>query len=84
MRGDLVVATWDVEHASFPTHFGDPALYRCHLDGTSCTYEDLSPSVPRVFGYDPALRFDPTTGRLLIVATAADEHLGLIAVDDRR
>jgi hypothetical protein len=82
-RGELVVATWDLEHASFPTHFGDPALYRCALDGTGCSYRDLSPGIPREFGYTPVLRLDAAHDQLLIVATTADEHLGLLSMRER-
>jgi hypothetical protein len=79
-RDELVVATWDVQDAHFPVHFGDPALYRCPLDGTGCTFARLTSSGPREFGYSPDLALG-ANGQLLLVAHTGDERLGLLSID---
>jgi hypothetical protein len=59
--GQLLVATLDAAND------GKPALYRCNLDGTACTYRDISAGRGPVSGAVPSAVLDATHRRLLVV-----------------
>jgi 20S proteasome alpha/beta subunit len=44
-----------------------PSLFRCNLDGTSCTYTDISAGAAANSGYQPSLAIDATNAKLLVV-----------------
>jgi hypothetical protein len=44
-----------------------PALFRCNLDGTSCTFSDLSAGQGPNSGLNPAAAVDAASGKLLVV-----------------
>ena len=60
VNGKLLVATENQANGS------RPAVFRCNLDGTSCTYTDVSAGAGVGSGSDPSLGIDTTNGKLLI------------------
>lgn len=67
-NGALVVATSDGAREY------RPSLFRCALDGTACTFADLSDGQGVASGSEPNLLVDGTTGAYLVVtANGADE-----------
>jgi hypothetical protein len=57
----LLIAARDASNS------GKPALYRCDLDGTNCTYTDISAGQGANSGYAPAVAIDEVNQRLLVV-----------------
>ena len=47
-----------------------PALFRCNLDGTGCSYADISAGQGTGSGLSPSAVIDKSTGDLLVVATS--------------
>jgi hypothetical protein len=45
-----------------------PALFRCNLDGTACSYADISAGQGPESGWDPSVLTDPANGKLLVIA----------------
>ncbi len=56
----LLVATTDGSNAY------RPAIFRCDLDGTSCTYTDVSAGAAANSGLTPSLAIDAANGKLLV------------------
>lgn len=46
-----------------------PGLYRCNVDGTSCSFIDISAGQPALSGEQPSAVIDTTNGKLLVVTT---------------
>jgi hypothetical protein len=67
--GKLLVVAEDSSNSS------RPALYRCNLDGSSCTYTDISVGRGALSGLSPSVALDPAS-RKVFVATM-DGRLGL-------
>ena len=60
-NGKLVVA------AQNGSASGKPGLFRCNLDGTSCTWTDISTGRGTNSGFNPAIAIDATNGKILVV-----------------
>jgi hypothetical protein len=71
VNGKLLAATTNRVNAS-----GAPALFRCNLDGTGCTYTDISAGRADG-GWRPSAVIDSANGKLLVVGQ--DETLALSA-----
>ncbi len=61
LSGKLLVITTNQANQS------KPALFRCNLDGTNCTYSDLSSGQGNSSGNEPGAVIDPISGKLLVV-----------------
>jgi hypothetical protein len=61
--GKLLVATQNSAKAE------KPALFRCNLDGTGCTYRDISAGQGRESGRSPVALIDTANRKLLVVTT---------------
>ncbi|HEY3235864.1 MAG TPA: hypothetical protein VGJ84_14195, partial [Polyangiaceae bacterium] len=57
----LLVATRNASNS------GKPALFRCNLDGSGCTYTDISAGRGVDSGWSPSAAIDATNGKLLVV-----------------
>ncbi|TGM01933.1 fibronectin type III domain-containing protein [Leptospira jelokensis] len=44
-----------------------PSLFRCNLDGTSCTHTDISAGQGSVSGLEPSVAVDQINGKILVV-----------------
>jgi len=60
-NGKLLVVTEDGDN------FHKSALFRCNLDGTGCTYTDISAGQPPLSGATPSAVIDTVNGKLLVV-----------------
>jgi hypothetical protein len=49
-----------------------PVLYRCELDGTGCSYQDISAGQGRDSGWSPSAVIDSTARKLLVVTENGD------------
>ncbi len=47
-------------------HNNRPIVFRCDLDGTNCSYHDVSAGLRYRSGYNPSLAVDATNGQILI------------------
>jgi hypothetical protein len=65
-NGKILVATVNGDNGN------RPGLFRCNLDGTRCTYSDISAGQPGNSGYDPSAVIDSANGKLLVVTTNGD------------
>lgn len=45
-----------------------PVLFRCNLDGTECTHDDISAGQPEYCALGPSAVIDSANRRLLVVA----------------
>src|SRR5262249_33036462 len=61
VNGKLLVVTEDGANLS------KPALFQCNLDGTGCTYADISAGEGAKSGLNPSAVLDPSNSRLLVV-----------------
>jgi alpha-tubulin suppressor-like RCC1 family protein len=61
LNGKLLVVTQDGANG------GRPALFRCNLDGTGCTFSDLSVGHGANCGDNPSAVVDSANGKLLVV-----------------
>jgi hypothetical protein len=71
----LVVTTNDANS-------GKPALFRCNLDGTGCTYTDISAGQGTGSGFGPSAVIDTINDKLLVLTangTNADKP-GLFSI----
>jgi hypothetical protein len=57
----LLIATEDASNGY------RPALFRCNLDGSSCTYADISAGTGVTSGEYPSIGIDSTGGKLVVV-----------------
>ncbi|MCW7487489.1 chitobiase/beta-hexosaminidase C-terminal domain-containing protein [Leptospira meyeri] len=62
-NGKLLVVSTNLANS------GKPSLFRCNLDGTSCTHTDISAGQGSYSGYYPILVLDSANGKLLVVTT---------------
>jgi hypothetical protein len=62
VNAKLLVATWNMANS------GKPGLFRCNLDGASCTYSDISVG-QESSGLDPSAVLDVVNRKLLVVTT---------------
>ncbi|HEY3233648.1 MAG TPA: hypothetical protein VGJ84_02960 [Polyangiaceae bacterium] len=60
MNGELLVVTLDRANSY------KPALFRCNLDGTACTYTDISGGQGADSGWQPSAVIDTTNAKLLV------------------
>lgn len=60
MNGELLVVTLDRANSY------KPALFRCNLDGTACTYTDISAGQAAESGYQQSALVDRTNAKLLV------------------
>ncbi|MEO7111810.1 MAG: hypothetical protein ABI183_15315 [Polyangiaceae bacterium] len=60
-NGKLLVVTDDNSSSD------KPSLFRCNLDGTSCTHTDISAGQTTGSGHSPSIAVDATNGKLLVV-----------------
>jgi hypothetical protein len=58
----LLVVTEDLENMT------KASLFRCSLDGTNCTFADLSAGRPGQSGYNPSAAIDTQSGKLVVSA----------------
>ncbi|TGL42491.1 chitobiase/beta-hexosaminidase C-terminal domain-containing protein [Leptospira perdikensis] len=61
MNGKLLVVTRNNANDK------KPSLFRCNLDGTSCTHTDISAGQGTGSGIEPSIAMNPLNGRLLVV-----------------
>ncbi|WP_332461318.1 fibronectin type III domain-containing protein [Leptospira chreensis] len=61
VNGKLLVVTSNYNNSS------KPSLFRCNLDGTSCTHTDISVGQGANSCYQPKIVLDHTNGKLLVV-----------------
>ena len=66
--GKLLVVTKNMADS------GKPALFRCNLDGTGCTYADLSAGLPAIKGHGRAAVLDLVNGKLLVAGSVVDHE----------
>ncbi|TGK81435.1 chitobiase [Leptospira noumeaensis] len=62
INGKLLVATWNLSNT------GKLSLYRCNLDGTTCSHTDISAGQGTDSGVYPNAAIDTINGKLLVVA----------------
>jgi hypothetical protein len=60
VNSKLLVATRDVDNSE------KPALFRCNLDGSSCSYSDISAGQGATSGYAPKALVDTVGNKLLV------------------
>ncbi len=73
-NGKLLVVTED------NANNGEPALFRCNLDGTGCTYTDISAGQPSNSGWNPSAVIDTTNSKLLVVTSDYANSAGKLAL----
>ncbi|MBX3213212.1 MAG: hypothetical protein KF850_14350 [Labilithrix sp.] len=59
-------------------HFSTMGLFRCNLDGTSCTHTDISVGHENIA--TPSAVIDEANGRLLVAASYTGSRLGLFSI----
>jgi hypothetical protein len=64
INNKLLVVT--AAHSDTPNN-GEPALFRCNLDGTGCSYVDISAGRPPGSGHTVSALVDALNGKLLVV-----------------
>lgn len=68
-NGKLLVVTRN------PQSPGKTSLFRCNLDGTSCTHADISAGQGAINGHSPSAAMDAVRGKLLVaMRNAANEN----------
>jgi hypothetical protein len=65
IEGKLLVATTNYSNGS------RPSLFRCNLDGTSCTHSDISAGQGADTGYAPSAVIDVANRKLLVATNAS-------------
>ena len=58
-----------VTRNNFGTNNGRPSLFRCNLDGSSCTYTDVSAGQGSISGREPSLAIDLVNNKLFVTTS---------------
>jgi len=58
-----------VTRNGFATNTGKPSLFRCNLDGSGCTYTDISAGQDSNSGIEPSMAIDSANGKLFVTTS---------------